>query len=133
MKIVTQQGLSSNYANCRGRVFVCLTTSKNYLKINVVLVQNSRSGRGDLKSQFFLFTSRKLITNSFSYKTPELSLSSIECIIPLLMSGLVDDAKDAGDKMKAGAKAAGKKMEDPDRDASTEYNKEKVKEKVEDL
>jgi hypothetical protein len=49
------------------------------------------------------------------------------------MSGLADDAKDAGDKMKAGAKAAGKKMEDPDRDASTEYNKEKVKEKVEDL
>jgi hypothetical protein len=49
------------------------------------------------------------------------------------MSGLVDDAKDAGDKMKAGAKAAGKKMEDPDRDASTEYNKKKVKEKVEDL
>jgi hypothetical protein len=48
------------------------------------------------------------------------------------MSGLADDAKDAGDKMKAGAKAAGKKMEDPDRDASTEYNKEKVKEKVED-
>jgi len=51
----------------------------------------------------------------------------------LPMSGLVDDAKDAGDKMKAGAKAAGKKIEDPDRDASTEYNKEKVKEKVEDL
>lgn len=49
------------------------------------------------------------------------------------MSGLVDDAKDAGDKMKAGAKATGKKMEDPDRDASTEYDKEKVKEKVEDL
>ncbi len=89
-------------------MFVCLTTSKNYLKINVVLVQNSRSGRGDLKSQFFLFTSRKLITNSFSYKTPELSLSSIECTIHLLMSGLVDDAKDAGDKMKAGAKASWK-------------------------
>jgi hypothetical protein len=35
--------------------------------------------------------------------------------------------------MKAGAKATGKKMEDPDRDTSTEYNKEKVKEKVEDL
>ena len=63
----------------------------------------------------------------------ESSLSSMKCIIYLLMSGLVDDAKDAGDKMKAGAKATGKKMEDPDRDASTEYNKEKVKEKVEDL
>jgi hypothetical protein len=51
----------------------------------------------------------------------------------LPMSGLIDDAKDAADKMKAGAKAAGKKVEDPDRDAGTEYNKEKVKEKVEDL
>ena len=49
------------------------------------------------------------------------------------MSGLVDDAKDAGDKMKAGAKATGKKMEDPDRDTNTEYNKEKVKEKVDNL
>jgi hypothetical protein len=28
------------------------------------------------------------------------------------MSNLVDDAKDGADKMKAGAKAAGKKMED---------------------
>jgi hypothetical protein len=87
-----------------------------------------------LKSQFFPFTSRLFITNSFPYKPPELlTLSSIKCIIHLLMSGLVDDAKDAGDKMKAGAKATGKKMEDPDRDAGTEYDKEKVKEKVEDL
>jgi hypothetical protein len=57
--------------------------------------------------------------------------NKVHCI--LLMSGLVDDAKDAGDKMKAGTKATGKKMEDPDRDAGTEYNKEKVKEKVQDL
>ena len=35
--------------------------------------------------------------------------------------------------MKAGGKAAGKKIEDPGRDTSSEYNKEKVKEKVEDL
>jgi len=35
--------------------------------------------------------------------------------------------------MKAGRKAAGKKIEDPGRDTSSEYNKEKVKEKVEDL
>jgi hypothetical protein len=49
------------------------------------------------------------------------------------MSNLDDDAKDAGDKMKAGAKATGKKMEDPDRDTNTEYNKEKVKEKVDNL
>jgi hypothetical protein len=61
------------------------------------------------------------------------SLCPIKCIYILPMSDLVDDAKDAGDKMKAGAKAAGKKMEDPGRDASSEYNKEKVKEKVEDL
>jgi hypothetical protein len=131
MKIV----LSGDYHQIMPTMGVkCLSaTSKNCLKINVVLVQNSGSGRGDLKSYFFLFTSRKFITNSFPYKTPKLPLSSIECIIHLLMSGLVDDAKDAGDKMKAGAKAAGKKMEDPDRDASTEYDKEKVKEKVEDL
>jgi hypothetical protein len=35
--------------------------------------------------------------------------------------------------MKVGGKAAGKKMEDPGRDASSEYNKEKVEEKAEDL
>ena len=51
----------------------------------------------------------------------------------LHMSNLDDDAKDAGDKMQAGGKAAAKKMEDPGRDTSTEYNKEKVKEKVDNL
>jgi hypothetical protein len=45
------------------------------------------------------------------------------------MSSIKDDAKDAADKLKA----AGKKVEDPDRDANLEYNKEKVKEIVEDL
>ena len=50
-----------------------------------------------------------------------------------LMSDLDDKARNAGDKMQAGAKAAGKKMEDPDRDTGTEYNKEKVKEKVDNL
>ena len=49
------------------------------------------------------------------------------------MSNLDDDARDAADKMKAGAKAAGKKMGDPDRDTGTEYNKEKVKEKADNL
>jgi hypothetical protein len=49
------------------------------------------------------------------------------------MSDLDDKARNAGDKMQAGAKAAGKKMEDPDRDTGTEYNKEKVKEKVDNL
>jgi hypothetical protein len=49
------------------------------------------------------------------------------------MSNLDDDARDAADKMKAGAKATGKKMEDPDRDTGTEYNKEKVKEKADNL
>lgn len=38
--------------------------------------------------------------------------------------------EDAGDKMKAGAKATGNKMVDTDRDAETEYTKEKVKEKL---
>ncbi len=49
------------------------------------------------------------------------------------MSNLDDKASDASDKMQAGAKAAGKKMTDPDRDTSTEYNKEKVEEKADNL
>jgi hypothetical protein len=40
------------------------------------------------------------------------------------------DAEDAGDKIKAGAKAIGKKAEDPNRDLGTEYEKEKFKEKT---
>lgn len=39
------------------------------------------------------------------------------------------DAEDAGDKIKAGAKALAK-MDDPDRDLGTEYWKEKLKEKT---
>jgi len=38
--------------------------------------------------------------------------------------------EDAGDKIKAGAKAVANKIKDPDRDLGTEYNKEKIKEKV---
>ena len=50
------------------------------------------------------------------------------------MSDIGDDAKDATDKMQPGGKAAAKKMEDPGRDTTnTEYNKEKVKEKVDNL
>jgi hypothetical protein len=49
------------------------------------------------------------------------------------MSNIDDDAKDAADKMQAGGKAVAKKVEDPARDANTEYNKEKVKEKVDNL
>jgi len=40
------------------------------------------------------------------------------------------DVEDAGDKIKAGARALGKKVEDPDRDLGTEYEKEKFKEKT---
>ena len=40
------------------------------------------------------------------------------------------DLENAADKIKAGAKAFGKKIEDPDRDLGTEYNKEKIKENV---
>jgi hypothetical protein len=40
------------------------------------------------------------------------------------------DLEDAGDKLKAGAKAVGNKIKDPDRDLGTEYDKEKFKEKV---
>ncbi|HEU5172410.1 MAG TPA: hypothetical protein VFT83_02685 [Nitrososphaeraceae archaeon] len=39
-----------------------------------------------------------------------------------------DSDEGAGDKIKAGVKAVGKKIQDPDRDLETEYEKEKVKE-----
>ena len=38
--------------------------------------------------------------------------------------------EDAGDKVKAGAKAFGKKVADPDKDLETEYQKEKIKDKM---
>jgi hypothetical protein len=41
-----------------------------------------------------------------------------------------EGAKDAKDKVKAGAKAVFNKVKDPDRDLGTEYDKEKVKEKI---
>jgi hypothetical protein len=56
-----------------------------------------------------------------------------KALLMLLMSNLDDKASDASDKMQAGAKAAGKKMENPDRDTDTEYNKEQVKEKADNL
>jgi hypothetical protein len=40
------------------------------------------------------------------------------------------DLESAGDKIKAGAKALGKQIDDPDRDLGTEYSKEKFKENV---
>lgn len=40
------------------------------------------------------------------------------------------DMEDAADKVKAGAKAAGNKLSDPDRDLETEYHEEKLKEKL---
>jgi uncharacterized protein (TIGR02271 family) len=39
------------------------------------------------------------------------------------------DLKDAGDKMKAGAKAMGAKMSDPDKDLDTQYQQKKAEEK----
>lgn len=42
------------------------------------------------------------------------------------------DLEDAGDKMKAGAKAMGAKMEDPDRDIGAQYEKKKTEEKLKD-
>ena len=42
------------------------------------------------------------------------------------------DLEDAGDKMKAGAKAMGAKMEDPDRDLDAQYEKKKAEEKLKD-
>lgn len=40
------------------------------------------------------------------------------------------DTENAVDKIKAGAKAVGNKIKDPDRDLGTEYEKEKIKEKI---
>ena len=45
-------------------------------------------------------------------------------------SGAADDMDNAADKVKAGAKAMGKKVTDPDRDLGTEYNVEKSKERL---
>lgn len=45
-------------------------------------------------------------------------------------SGAEDDMDNAADKVKAGAKAMGKKVTDPDRDLGTEYNVEKAKERL---
>jgi hypothetical protein len=42
------------------------------------------------------------------------------------------DLEDAGDKMKAGARAMGAKMEDPDRDMGAQYEKKKTEEKLND-
>ena len=41
-----------------------------------------------------------------------------------------EELEDAGDKIKAGAKAFGKKVVDPDRDLESEYQDEKIKEKL---
>ncbi|MEW6604232.1 MAG: hypothetical protein AB1351_06035 [Thermoproteota archaeon] len=46
------------------------------------------------------------------------------------MSDIEKDVENAGDKMKAGAKAAGEKVKDAGKEMKTEYNKEKVKEKL---
>ncbi|MDQ3873006.1 MAG: hypothetical protein M3258_05280 [Thermoproteota archaeon] len=42
------------------------------------------------------------------------------------------DLEDTGDKIKAGARAMGAKMEDPDRDLDTQYEKKKAEEKLKD-
>jgi len=40
--------------------------------------------------------------------------------------------EDAGDKIKAGARAMGAKMDDPDRDLGAQYEKKKTEEKLKD-
>ena len=45
-------------------------------------------------------------------------------------SEVKQDLEDAGDKMKAGAKAMGAKMEDPDRDIGAQYEKKKAEERL---
>jgi hypothetical protein len=47
-------------------------------------------------------------------------------------SDVKQDLEDAGDKMKAGAKAMGAKMEDPDRDMGAQYEKKKTEERLKD-
>ena len=42
------------------------------------------------------------------------------------------DLEDVGDKMKAGAKAVGAKVEDPDRDLGAQYEKKKAEENLKD-
>jgi hypothetical protein len=46
---------------------------------------------------------------------------------------MAEEAGDAFDKLKAGAKAVAKKVTDPNRDLGTEYEKEKIKEKAGDI
>ena len=47
---------------------------------------------------------------------------------------VVADSLDEGlDKLKAGAKAVVKKIDDPEKDLGTEYDKEKLKEKTKHL
>ena len=41
-----------------------------------------------------------------------------------------EELEDAGDKVKAGAKAFAKKVADPDKDFESEYQEEKFKEKL---
>jgi len=41
-----------------------------------------------------------------------------------------EELEDAGHKIEAGAKAFGKKVADPDKDLESEYQKEKIKEKL---
>jgi hypothetical protein len=47
---------------------------------------------------------------------------------------IVGDSLNEGvDKIKAGAKAVAKKIDDPDKDIGTEYNKENLKEQAKDI
>ena len=46
-------------------------------------------------------------------------------------NSVTEELEDAGDKVKAGAKAAVIKVEDPDKDLDSEYQKEKTEEKME--
>ena len=47
-----------------------------------------------------------------------------------ILRAILKRFRNAGDKIKAGAKAVANKIKDPDKDLGTEYDKEKVKEKV---
>ena len=46
------------------------------------------------------------------------------------LSKMKEELEDAGDKVKAGAKAVANKIADPDKDLDSEYHKEKIEEKM---
>ena len=47
-----------------------------------------------------------------------------------MLDDAAEELEDAGDKVKAGAKAIANKVIDPEKDLESEYQKEKLEEKI---